>query len=214
MHRLTIAVLMALLALPCALATQAVAQPQRTPGGPEPPQPTLPTPGDEIPDWQAWLELARLQSYVEQFDDSLASYDRVLRDRPDHIQARLERAKVLTWAGRQEEAWKDLESIPENALDGEARLILADLYVARQDYDAAMRIYQDHLAHRPGDDRTRLKLAEVLSWAGRYPESLEQYELLLERRPQDVQLRRKYAFVLSWAGRHQDAIRELQRTLE
>lgn len=217
MPRLTPFVLGALLVLLGALAPQTAAQlssANQLTTGPERPTPSLPSPGDEIPDWQAWLELARLQSYVEQFDDSLASYDRVLRDRPDHIQARLERAKVLTWAGRQEEAWKDLESIPESAMDGETRLILADLHVARQDFGAATRIYQDYLAHRPGDDRTQLKLAEVLSWAGRYPESLEQYELLLERLPQDVQLRRKYAFVLSWAGRYQDAIRELQRTLE
>ncbi|SMP59565.1 Tetratricopeptide repeat-containing protein [Desulfonatronum zhilinae] len=211
MPRLTPFVLGALLVLLSTLATQTAAQ---TPAGPDRPAPSLPGPGDEIPDWQAWLELARLQSYVEQFDDSLTSYDRVLRDRPDHVQARLERAKVLTWAGRQEEAWKDLQSIPERALDDETRLIMADLHAARQDYDAATRIYEAHLEHRPGDDRVRLKLAEVLSWAGSYPESLKQYELLLEKLPQDVQLRRKYAFVLSWAGRHQDAIRALQGTLE
>lgn len=205
------------LILSCLCAAQALAQPSRAMQfqvGREPPKPSLPDPGDEIPDWQAWLELARLQSYVEEYDSSLASYDHVLRARPDHVQARLERIKVLTWAGRPDEAWRDLQTIPESSLDGEARLILADLLASRQDFASAAGIYASHLEQRPGDDRVRLKLAEVLSWAGRYPESLKQYEMLLAKLPQDDQVRRKYAFVLSWAGRHQDAIRELRRTLE
>ncbi len=181
--------------------------------GAERPEPPLRQVDDMIPDWLAWLELARLQSYVEEYDDSLASYARVLREKPDHVQARLERAKVLTWAGRSDEAWEDLQTIPESALDAESRLILADLHVARQEYDAALVIYSMHLEQSPENDLVRLKLAEVLSWAGRYPESLEQYELLIQNLPEDAQLRRKYAFVLSWAGRHQDAIRELQQAL-
>lgn len=177
------------------------------------PAPPLQQDTSEIPDWLAWLELARLQSYVQQYDDSLASYDRVLKDQPDHLQARLERAKVLTWAGRQQEALADLQAIPEDRLDADARLILGDLHAARQEYDKAMAIFENHLATKPHDYATRLKLAEILSWDQRYEASLEQYAILLEALPGDVQLRRKYAFVLSWAGRHDDAIRELRQTL-
>ncbi|NCC24968.1 MAG: tetratricopeptide repeat protein [Deltaproteobacteria bacterium] len=180
---------------------------------PDLPRPSLPKPGDEIPDWQAWLELARLQSYVGQYDDSLASYAMVIREKPDFILARLERAKVMTWAGRQDEAWAELAAIPDENLDPEARIIMADILAARQDYAQAANIYTRQLQARPDDHALRLKLAEVLSWDGRYQESLDEYEVLLREFPDDVQLRRKYAFVLSWAGRQEDAIRELRETL-
>jgi len=181
--------------------------------GPDRPEPPLRQNADRIPDWQAWLELARLQSYVGQYDASLESYSNVLREKPDLVQARLEQAKVLNWAGRPEEAWEVLRDLPEDGLDDESRLILADLLAARQDYDQAIDIYRAHLERRPRDHSTRLKLAETLSWAGHYPRSLDEYETLLQDQPDDIQLRRKYAFVLSWAGRHEDAIRELSRSL-
>ncbi|HDQ40047.1 MAG TPA: tetratricopeptide repeat protein [Desulfonatronum sp.] len=180
---------------------------------PERPEPPLHQPENVIPDWQAWLELARLQSYVGQFDDSLASYVRVLKEKPDHLQARLERIKVLSWAGRHEEAWVELNSIPEDGLDADARLLMGDLYASRLEYDKARTIFEEHLQGKPDDSAVRLKLAEVLSWDGRYEDSLKQFSILLRDFPDDVQLRRKYAFVLSWAGKHEDAIQELRRTL-
>ena len=187
--------------------------PGRSAVGPERPEPVLPQPGGVIPDWQARLELARLQSYVGDFRGSLDSYARVLADQPDNLQVRLERAKVLTWADRHEEAWVELASIPEDRLDTESRLILADLHAARQDYDKSLTILAEHLQNAPDDHSSRLRMAEVLSWAGRYEQSLEQYATLLKVLPDDVQLRRKLAFVLSWAGKHDQAIRELQATL-
>jgi tetratricopeptide (TPR) repeat protein len=180
---------------------------------PQVPTPPLQRESDEIPDWQAWLELARLQSYTEKYDEALDSYARVLELEPDNLSARLERAKVLMWAGRADDAWRALEDVPPAELDVDSKLLLADLYAAREDYAAAERLYQSHLQANPDDDGVRLKLAEVLSWDKRYPASLEQYQRLLKRNPKDVQLRRKYAFVLSWAGRPEEAARELKRTL-
>lgn len=180
---------------------------------PSRPSPPLQREGDLIPDWQAWLELARLQSYVGEYDAALDAYGKVIELRPDDPQARLERIKVLVWAGRPDEAWTALRAIPETGLDDESKLIMADLHASRQEYAQAWTLYRAHLQGTPDDDLVRLKLAEVLSWAERYEESLGEYRILLERRPDDIQLRRKYAFVLSWAGKPEDAARELKRTL-
>jgi tetratricopeptide (TPR) repeat protein len=180
---------------------------------PQPPAPPLQPEGDLIPDWQAWLELARLQSYTEQYEAALESYTRVLELEPDNLQARLEQAKVLTWAGRADAAWEALQRIPAAELDADSNLLLAELYAAREDFEAAERLYRAHLQAHPDEDSVRLKLAEILSWDGRYPASLEQYRRLLKRRPDDIQLRRKYAFVLSWSGQLEEAARELQKTL-
>ncbi|RKT46589.1 tetratricopeptide repeat protein [Thiocapsa rosea] len=180
---------------------------------PSRPAPPLQREGDLIPDWQAWLELARLQSYISDYDASLKAYDKVIELRPDDTQARLERIKVLVWANRPEDAWTALQAIPEKDLDAESKLIMADLYATRKEYARASALYRTHLEAAPNDEAVRLKLAEVLSWEERYEESLKEYRLLLERRPDDQQLRRKYAFVLSWAGKLEDAARELKRTL-
>nr|WP_242467709.1 tetratricopeptide repeat protein [Thiocapsa imhoffii] len=177
------------------------------------PAPPLQREGDLIPDWQAWLELARLLSYISDYDASLEAYDKVIELRPDDPQARQERVKVLVWANRPEEAWTALRAIPETDWDAESKLIMADLYASRQEYAQAWALYRTHLSASPNDDAVRLKLAEVLSWGERYEESLKEYRFLLERRPDDLQLRRQYAFVLSWAGQLEDAARELKRTL-
>jgi len=166
-----------------------------------------------IEDWQAWLELARLQSYTGKYRDSLDSYAKVLKEKPGLVQARLERAKVLVWADRTQDAWTELTALPEKDLDSESLLILGELHAARKDYDRALEIFQSHLEKKPDDLEVRLKTAEILSWAGRYDESIRQYKMLVAELPDDIQIRRKYAFVLSWTGRHDKAIEQLRQTL-
>jgi tetratricopeptide (TPR) repeat protein len=154
--------------------------------------------GETIPDWQARLELARLLSYLKRYDESIGEYQKVIREKPDSVEARTEMGQVLFWSGKREEALKTLEQVPLEKMDDQARTVLADLYGAQKRYDQA---------------EARLKLADLLSWNKRYRESLAQYEIILKARPDDQQVRRKYALVLSWAGRKAEAIKELRKTL-
>jgi tetratricopeptide (TPR) repeat protein len=167
----------------------------------------------DIPEWKARWELARLLSYVKRYQESIAEYDKLLREKPDLLEAKIEMARVLYWGGQIEKAYEVLEPIPMEQIPEESRTLVADLHVARKEYAKAEPIYRQHLERHPEDLKARLSLAEVLSWTRRYPESLSQYEILLKARPDDIQVRRKYAFVLSWSGRHADAIAELRRTL-
>ncbi len=169
---------------------------------------------EEIPQWQARLELARLLSYTERYQESVEQYRKVVQEKPDLMEARLELARVLYWKGDIREAEKMFASVPDEDLSTEARLEMADIYVARQEYDSAVRIYQDYLQKNPGDEQVRFKLAQVLSWQGNYEASIRQYRQVLQERPQDVQVRRKYAQVLIWAERFDEAITELEKTLE
>ncbi|MBN2124759.1 MAG: tetratricopeptide repeat protein [Deltaproteobacteria bacterium] len=168
----------------------------------------------EIPDWQARWELARLLSYLKRYEQSLAEYEKVLREKPDLLDARIEMALVHSWSGNAKRALDIFKEIPADKLDDRARLAMADAYAAGKMYDRAEPIYRGYLERRPDDLRVRLKLAELLSWTKRYDESLPLYEAILKARPNDVQVRRKYAFVLSWAGRHEEAVRELKKTLD
>jgi tetratricopeptide (TPR) repeat protein len=169
---------------------------------------------EDIPDWQARLELARLLSYVKRYDESLAEYQKVLQEKPDLTEARLEMAAVLYWGGRPEEALSLLEQTPRELLDAPSRVLMADIYVSQKRYHLAEPIYREHLQQHPDDLAVRLKLAELLGYRKDYQQAIKEYQIILAERPDDVQVRRRYALVLSWAGRHAEAIEELRRTLD
>ena len=151
---------------------------------------------------------------MKKYDESITEYQKVLREKPDSVEARAELGRVLFWSGQRDKALKTLEMIPPERMDDQSRAVLADLYGAQKQYAKAEALYRDYLAKHPDDLSARLKLAELLSWSKRYPESLGQFEIILRARPNDLQVRRKYALVLSWAGRKAEAIKELRKTLE
>jgi len=64
-------------------------------------------PGEEIPDWVARWELARVLSYAKRYDESITEYEKVLKEKPDLTEAKLEMAKVLFWKGDQKYGYPD-----------------------------------------------------------------------------------------------------------
>lgn len=170
--------------------------------------------GEDIADWQARWELARLLSYIKKYDESLKEYARVLKEKPDLLEAKMEMGQVYFWSGQPDKALEILAPIPPEKMNDQIRGVLADLYGAQKKYDQAQALYRTHLERFPQDLEVRLKLAELLSWSKRYKESLAEYETILKARPDDIQVRRKYALVLSWAGRRAEAIAELRRTID
>lgn len=168
----------------------------------------------DIPAWRARWELARTLSYAKKLDESIAQYEKLLKEKPGLEQAKAEMATVMFWKGKQDEALKILEDIPIESMTPEARLTTADLYAAKGNYDKAESLYRGHLKANPKAHDVRFRLAETLSWAKKYKESIKEYEMILKSRPDDKQVRRKYALVLSWMGEHEKAAAELKKTLE
>lgn len=171
-------------------------------------------PGEDIPDWVARWELARVLSYMKRYDESIAEYQKVLKDKPDLTEARIEMAKILFWKGDQQAAARMLEAVPAKDMTGETKVLMADLLVAQKDYVKAEPLYRSYLDNHPEDQAVRVKLADMLSWQKKYDASLAEYQKILKARPDDVQVRRRYAFVLIWAGRHAEAAAELKKTLD
>lgn len=167
----------------------------------------------DIPDWQARLELARVLSYAKHYDESVAEYRLLIREKPDLIEARLELATVLYWQGKHDESLAVMQSVQADKLGEEARLVLADLYTVRKEYAKAEAIFMAYLKMHPADVAVRTKLADLFSWQKKYEASLALFAALVAERPDDTQLRRKYAFVLIWAGQHEKGAEELKRTL-
>ncbi len=169
---------------------------------------------EEIPDWEARWELARLLSYAKHYEESLSEYRLVTQEKPELWQVKTEMARVMFWSGRQLEAVKVLEEIPPGGADDSARLLMADLYVTLKAFSKAEPIYRAHLKSHPKDLEVAVKLAEILSWTKRYEEAIVFYKDALNARPEDIQLRRKYAYTLIWAGRQSEAVIELKKTLK
>jgi len=169
--------------------------------------------GEEIPDWLARWELARVLSYAKRYNESITEYRKVLKEKPDLVDAKVELAKVLFWKGDDKAAIKTLEQIPPKNITGDTKVLMADLFVTQKDYGKAEPLYSAHLDSHPKDQAARLKLAEMLSWQKKYDASLTEFRKILKARPDDIQVRRRYAFVLIWADKHSEAASELKKTL-
>ncbi len=167
----------------------------------------------DIPDWQARWELARLLSYAGRYNESLTEYGKVVQEKPDLWEAKIEMAQVFFWNGQLRDASKVLEEIPVEYTDEKAKLLMADLYVAQKAFDKAEPFYRAYLKSHSEDYEVGVKLADVLSWSKRYEEAIVLYRDILNARPNDVQIRRKYAYVLIWAGRQSEAAVELRKSL-
>jgi len=170
-------------------------------------------PGEEIPDWVARWELARVLSYIKRYDESVTEYEKLLKEKPDLVDAKVELAKVFFWKGDGKTAIQMLEQIPPKNITGETKVLMADLFMTQKNYGKAEPLYRGHLESNPDDHAVRLKLAEMLSWQKEYDASLTEYRKILKARPDDIQVRRRYAFGLIWAGKHSEAASELKKTL-
>jgi tetratricopeptide (TPR) repeat protein len=168
---------------------------------------------EAIPDWVARWELARCLTILKRYDEAIADYQILLKEKPELHKARLECAQALVWSGKKTEADTLLEKIDTAQFSVAEQGALADLYVILKKYALAAPLYWAVLAATPEDHKTRLKLAEMLSWEKKYAESLTEYTTLLKALPEDQQIRRKFALVLIWNGQHEAAIPELRKTL-
>ena len=168
---------------------------------------------EEVPDWVARWELARTLAYAKRYDQSVAEYRKLLKEKPGLVKAQIEMAKILVAQKKNQEALAALQGVDAGQLDTDSLLAMADMCRDRKSYDKAAPYYRSYLAKRPDDHRARLRYAEMLSWEKHYDESLSEYRVILAALPDDMQVRRKYAMVLSWAKRYNEAAEELRRTL-
>ena len=158
----------------------------------------------------ARLELAKILSYDKKYPEAIEAYRQVLGVDPDNLAAKIGLREVFYWSGNIEAAAATLQGVPAEKLDDKAKLMLADIIVAKKNYEGALGIYSAYLKEKPDDLVVRLKLADIQTWMKRYPEALANYALILKASPSDRQVRRKYGMALSCACRRVPAIRKGQ----
>jgi thioredoxin-like negative regulator of GroEL len=180
---------------------------------PSPSATAAPSPEADISDTSARLELAKVLTYDKKYAEAMDVYRQVLAAEPENLEAKIGLSEVLYWTGNSEAAASTLKGVPEDKLDDKGKLMLADLFVAKKEYEPAIRIFSTYLDRKPDDWVVRLKLADVQSWTKQYPEAIASYEAILNARPHDRQVRRKYGMVLSWAGQNEKAAEQLRQSL-
>jgi thioredoxin-like negative regulator of GroEL len=183
------------------------------PAVPSPSSTAARSPEADISDTAARLELAKVLTYDKKYAEAMEVYRQMLATEPGNLEAKIGLSEVLYWTGNSEAAAAMLKGVPEDKLDDKGKLMLADLFVAKKDYEPAFRIFSTYLDRKPDDWAVRLKLADVQSWTKRYPEAIASYEAILKARPHDRQVRRKYGMVLSWAGQNEKAAEQLRQSL-
>jgi thioredoxin-like negative regulator of GroEL len=166
-----------------------------------------------ISDLAARLELAKILTYDKKYPEAIDAYRQVLAADPENLEAKIGLSEALYWSGNIGAAAATLEAVPEEKLDDKTKLMMADLLVAKKDYERALGIFSAYLKQNPDDLAVRLKLADIQTWMKRYPDAIANYQLILKASPNDRQVRRKYGMVLSWAGQNEKAAEELRKSL-
>lgn len=168
----------------------------------------------DITDAQARYELAKVLSYQKKYPEALKELQRVLEEKPDFIQAKIELSKVKYKLGRQDEALIQLDHLARDEKSKEYYGDIALVYVDMKQYEKASKLFDEYLQSHPDDLKVLLKYAEMLSWSKQYAKSVVAYQKLLAQRPEDIQVRRKYALVLIWMGNPDEGAEELKKTLK
>lgn len=159
--------------------------------------------------------LALIRAWNQQFEESLALFDRLLEIAPDRPTARRDRARVLGWAGHLEQALEELDRVLGRERDDVVALEARAQFRQRAgDLSGALEDYRRLSTLRPADTELDLQRARLLSWQSELEESIALYDSLVAARPEDREARLELARVLSWAGRLDSATAVYRGILE
>jgi tetratricopeptide (TPR) repeat protein len=110
---------------------------------------TLAARNPDDPDPQVWV--ARLSSWMKDYETAEQSYDAVLAQRPDYVDALVGKAYLLTWQDRFDEAEGLLDRAHAATPDStEVEMALARLYRAQDRDRSALKHVERVLEQDPG----------------------------------------------------------------
>lgn len=164
-------------------------------------------------EWEALVEHAQIQSYLQQYQEAESEFRKLLEMQPNSIDLKVDLASLLFYQKKYSQAMDLLKTIPEEKRNNKMTLLLANLYLSENHYSEAENLYREYLQKIPESKEASIKLAEVLSWEKKYEEAIAIYQNILAQDPQNVQIRRQYAKVLVWMGKFNEGAEELKKTL-
>jgi Flp pilus assembly protein TadD len=156
--------------------------------------------------------MALMYAWDNQFDPSLALFDRLLTLSPEYVDARVDRARVLAWAGRFDESIAALETaLDQHPGNRQALLGLALVLAWDNQLDSASSIYGQLVGVDSADVQGWQGLARTVAWHGDLIEAERQWREALERDEDNPELLIGLAQTLRWQGRNEAAREVLRR---
>jgi len=132
------------------------------------------------------LNEAKAKAHSKDYAAAIAIYDAILKENPGNLDAKNGKARVLSWAGRYDEAQKIyyevLSYVPRNV---EASTGLADVYAWQKRYAKATEILEDILSSDRENREVLVRLARFHMWAGEKSRSIQYCNEILNNFPED-----------------------------
>lgn len=167
-------------------------------------------PGDDV----ATVRVGLVRAWQGEYQVALDLLDGLIQRQPDHLDARLARARVLAWTGHLSRAQDEVRQIlavdPDHP---EALEALALFHSWAGEAEEALASYDELIAISPQNTSAGRQRAQALAWASRFDASREAYGALLSRDPNDVEARLGLARTLAYAQDFEASITEYDRVL-
>ncbi len=174
-------------------------------------------------DPQARVELGKAQEGSRHYSKAVASFQKVLAQEPDNMEANYYLASSLRNLGRRDEAverMNHLLSLTESNPDATApeirarfRQFLGVLYQETGRHEESVRLFQRLCADQPEDLQAKLGLVYALKRAGRLDDARLLSSELLEKEPEKLDILVTHARILASAGELDAAAALLYREL-
>ncbi len=151
-------------------------------------------------DIRALHRLALIHGWSQEYDESLALFDRLLELFPANLDARVDRTRVFAWKGDIARAIGEIEELLES--DPTYRPALEALATFRSwagEFEQALSLYDRISRFDPDDPTIHYERARVLGWADRFDAARVVYDSLLAANPDDVRALLGLGQILMWS---------------
>lgn len=166
-------------------------------------------------DVRALHRLALLFAWNREFPPSLALFDRLLVVTPDNLEAQVDRARVLSWAGRHGESVEAYGAVlARSPYDRRARTGMAQVLAWSGRLDSAAVLYRQLLEDDPDDLEARQGLARVTAWSGDLRNAEAEWRQALDSGGDDAATLIGLSQTLRWQGRLDESMSLLERVPE
>ena len=177
-------------------------------------------------DPQALVELGKAQEGARHYPAAVESFQKVLQQEPDHLEANYYLASSLRNLGRRNEAIDRLQhllsltdSAPASALPAAQhyrtrfRQFLGVLYQETRQHGMAIELFRELCADQPDDQQARLGLVYALKEGDQLQEARKISAQLLAESPEDLNILITHARILASDGQLDQAVRLLKKEL-
>lgn len=152
-------------------------------------------------DVTALHRLALIHAWDEEYDLSLALFDRLLEIAPSYTDARIDRARVVAWTGDYDRALELLDRVAGRAPDEPAvRYERARILGWAGRFGDAAAVYRALLDRDPDDVDALVGLARVLRWQGRHDAAVDPIDRALQLDPNRAAAREEQRLLRAQLG--------------